>query len=156
MIEIEIPGHASLFIEHLVLDYNGTIAVDGIPIPGVLEMFLAMSRSLKIHFITADTHGTVHNYLKSEAISIHVLEKENQSLQKKAFITQLGASKVIVIGNGYNDHLMLKEAVIGIAVLQQEGLSFEALASSDILFTSIIDALDCLRNPMRLAATLRR
>jgi len=156
MIEIDIPGRASLSIEHLVLDYNGTIAVDGIPLPGVLEILMELSRSLKIHVITADTHGTVRNQFKPEAISIHVLEKENQPLQKKAFITQLGASRVVAIGNGYNDHLMLQKAAIGIAVLQQEGLSLQALLNADLLFTSIVDALDCFRNPMRITASLRR
>ena len=29
MIEITIPGHATLRLNHLVLDYNGTLAYDG-------------------------------------------------------------------------------------------------------------------------------
>jgi soluble P-type ATPase len=50
---------------------------------------------------------------------------------------------------------MLKEAIIGIAVIQKEGLSYEALANSDLVFSSIIDALECLRYPIRLIASLR-
>ena len=37
MIQIEIPGRDLITIEHLVLDYNGTIAEDGHLIPGVAE-----------------------------------------------------------------------------------------------------------------------
>jgi soluble P-type ATPase len=156
MVEIKIPGYVDLFIEHLVLDYNGTIAVDGIPLPGVLEILSELSRSLNIHVITADTHGSVKDQLQLENISVHILEEGNQCEQKKVFVTQLGASKSVAIGNGYNDYLMLKEAIIGIAVLQKEGLSYEALANSDLVFSSIIDALDCLRYPIRLIASLRR
>ena len=156
MIEIKIPGHAELFIEHLVLDYNGTLAVDGIPLPGVLEILSDLSRSLNIHIITADTHGNAQNYLEPDSFSIHILEEDDQYHQKKAFVSQLGPSKTVAIGNGYNDHLMLKEAIIGIAVLQKEGLSYEALENSDLVFSSIIDALDCLRYPIRLIASLRR
>ncbi len=29
MVEIPIPGHETLQLEHLVLDYNGTLACDG-------------------------------------------------------------------------------------------------------------------------------
>ena len=35
MLTISIPGGATLDIEHLVLDYNGTLAVDGVLLPGV-------------------------------------------------------------------------------------------------------------------------
>jgi soluble P-type ATPase len=156
MLEIKIPGYDELFIEYLVLDYNGTLAVDGIPLPGVLEILSELSRSLNIHVVTADSHRTAHNYFQLENISMHILEEGNQCQQKKVFVTRLGASKTVAIGNGYNDHLMLKEAIIGIAVLQKEGLSYEALANSDLVFGSIFDALDCIRYPMRLIASLRR
>ena len=156
MLEIKIPGRSDLFIEHLVLDYNGTLAVDGIPLPGVLDLLSELSKSFNAHIITADTHGEVQTYLKPGTYSIHILEKEDQCHQKQTFVTQLGASKTIAVGNGYNDHLMLREAAIGIAVLQKEGVSYAALANSDIVFTNIIDALDSLRHPLRLSASLRR
>ena len=37
MVRIKIPGMEFLEIEHLVLDYNGTIAINGILIDGVME-----------------------------------------------------------------------------------------------------------------------
>ena len=37
MISISIPGSGSLNLDHLVLDYNGTLAVDGVLLPGVKE-----------------------------------------------------------------------------------------------------------------------
>ena len=35
MIEIDVPGYGRLSLSHLVLDYNGTLAVDGELLPGV-------------------------------------------------------------------------------------------------------------------------
>ncbi|HBI27990.1 MAG TPA: ATPase P, partial [Peptococcaceae bacterium] len=37
MIVIDIPGRGELNLQHLVLDYNGTIAFDGSLIKGVEE-----------------------------------------------------------------------------------------------------------------------
>ena len=37
MVEINIPGYGMLRLEHLVMDYNGTLAVDGRLIDGVKE-----------------------------------------------------------------------------------------------------------------------
>jgi len=35
MIAVDIPGYRELRLEHLVLDYNGTLAEDGKLLPGV-------------------------------------------------------------------------------------------------------------------------
>jgi len=44
---------------------------------------------------------------------------------------------------------------LGIAVLQAEAASTEAVLAADILSRSILDALDLLLHPLRLTATLR-
>jgi len=69
-------------------------------------------------------------------------------------VHELGAQNCVCIGNGRNDRLMLKEAVLGIALRQQEGVALAALAAllaADIITGSIIDALD----PLRLIASMR-
>ena len=86
---------------------------------------------------------------------MHVIEKGNQDKAKACYIQKLGSDQCIAIGNGRNDALMLQRAAIGIALLQEEGLSLETLRHGDILFHSINDALDALLNPSRLVATLR-
>ncbi len=50
---------------------------------------------------------------------------------------------------------MLRAAALGIALVQREGASAEAIASADVVCSSVIDALDLLRNPKRLIASLR-
>jgi soluble P-type ATPase len=61
---------------------------------------------------------------------------------------------VVAIGNGRNDRKML-EAALGIALVQVEGGAVATLVSADVLALNILDALDLLRNPKRLVATLR-
>jgi hypothetical protein len=52
-----------------------------------------------------------------------------------------------------NDLAMLREVALGIAVLEHEGLGAQALIASDIVTTSIEDALDLLIHPKRLLAS---
>jgi soluble P-type ATPase len=71
-------------------------------------------------------------------------------------VLNLGKESVIAIGNGQNDVLMLRQAALGIAVLQQEGVFSKLFDCSDITCLTIIDALNLLLNPLRLIATLRK
>ncbi|MFZ4675090.1 MAG: hypothetical protein ACOYM4_05230 [Nodosilinea sp.] len=57
MIEINIPGFRHLQLAHLVLDYNGTLAIDGHLIPQVGKKLTKLSHDLHIHVLTADTFG---------------------------------------------------------------------------------------------------
>ena len=43
--------------EHLVMDVNGTLAVDGQLLDGVAEKVVSLRNRLTIHLLTADTHG---------------------------------------------------------------------------------------------------
>ncbi len=62
----------------------------------------------------------------------------------------------MAIGNGTNDQLLLKDAALGIGVIQQEGIAIASLTTADIAVTSCLAALDLLRNPQRVIATLRQ
>lgn len=59
MLSIPIPGRSTLQLQHVVLDYNGTIALDGELIPGVEDRLARLAAAVTIHILTADTHGTV-------------------------------------------------------------------------------------------------
>jgi len=156
MITIEIPGRKPLQIEHLVLDFNGTLAIDGKLIDGVRERLQALSSKLIVHVITADTFGTATHELRGIDCKVKVLEKERQDKQKKIYIKQLGKNKCITIGNGYNDWQMLKHAALSIATIQAEGVSSQATKHATIVCFSINHALDLFLNVNRLVATLRR
>jgi len=155
MIKIDIPGSRTIEAEHLVLDFNGTIAIDGRFIDGVLGLLVQVSADLKVHVLTADTFGTVQNELKGLPVTIKIIEPEQQIQQKLKYMNELGASHVIAIGNGKNDHLMLRESALSIGIIQAEGAYSQIFFDTQIICSSINDALSLLINPKRLIATLR-
>ena len=155
MFELDVPGFGQIRLEHMVSDFTGTLSVDGRLLPGVKDRLNKISEFLQIHILTADTFGMAKAELEGIKCDIHILTGDNHDIQKKRYLTNLGAEKVIAFGNGNNDRLMLKIAKIGVAVCLNEGCSIDAIKSADILVTSAIDALDLLLNTKRLKATLR-
>lgn len=156
MIEIRIPGYTQLQLRHLVLDYNGTLALDGALISGVEDRLRRLSALLAIHVLTADTFGGARDGTATLPVALSILPSPDQAGAKAAFVEHLGAEQCAAIGNGHNDHRMLQAAGLGIAVIQGEGAAQAASAAADLLFTSINDALDALLNPARIIAGLRR
>ncbi|MEK6290565.1 MAG: hypothetical protein V4793_04085 [Paraburkholderia tropica] len=57
MIVIDIPGFRTLNLAHLVLDFNGTLAVDGRLLDGVGPRLAALARELDLHVVTGNTYG---------------------------------------------------------------------------------------------------
>jgi len=155
MLDISIPGYKKLHFEHLVLDYNGTLACDGELLEGVSRSLAALAEHLQIHVVTADTFGKVRSRLASSTCKLVVLPQEGQDVGKRKYVEKLGAESVVSIGNGRNDRLMLERAALGIAVVQEEGAAAETLLAADVVCPSILAAFDLLRNPLRLTATLR-
>jgi P-type E1-E2 ATPase len=156
MIEIDIPGRDHLIIENLLLDLNGTIALDGIINPKVKEKINLLSQKLKIFILTADTLGSAQKITRGIEAKLALISPEDSSRGKMEFFKQFNANKTAVIGNGYNDHLILKEAILGIAVIGEEGASVHAMINSDSIVKNIFDALNLFIHPLRLKATLRR
>ena len=155
MFELDIPGFGHAHLEHLVSDFTGTLSVDGRLLPGVKERLNRIAEILKVHILTADTFGMAKSELNGINCDIHILTGDNHDVQKQHYVNDLGPDKVIALGNGNNDRLMLRAARIGVAVCLAEGCAIDAIKSADILVTSTTDALDLLFNPKRLKATLR-
>jgi P-type E1-E2 ATPase len=155
MKSLSIPGFGNLNLEHLVLDYNGTLAVDGQLLPGVKTVLNTLSRDLTIHVVTADTFGKAAEGLEQVDCRLRVLPAGQQDQAKVDFVNQLGAKRTASIGNGRNDRLMLAAAALGIAVILGEGASTLSLHAADIVCTDIVSALELLNHPLRLTATLR-
>jgi P-type E1-E2 ATPase len=155
MIQITIPGFGNLQIEHLVMDFNGTIAQDGRLLPGVRDHLQALAKDLQLHVITADTFGHVRSELEGMPCSMCVLDQDRQPEGKQDFVRRIGRHRVAAIGNGRNDRLMLRQAALAIAVILAEGAHSQVLLEADVVCTRISDALALLRHPLRLTATLR-
>lgn len=155
MIELAIPGFGKLRLEHLVLDYNGTLAVDGELLPGVKRRLAALSARLRIHVVTADTFGKARAGVAGLNCRLEILRGGEEDRAKAAYVRRLGPDRVACIGNGRNDRRMLRVAALGIAVVQAEGASTEALAAADLVVSAASEALDLLLQPRRLTASLR-
>ena len=154
MIVFEIPGRGRAEMEHLVLDLNGTLAVDGVIPEGVSARINELAASLQIHVLTADTFGSAAGYAQ-EGLQVWVLEPGDQVEAKARFVRGLGVERTVAIGNGMNDEGMLREAALGIVVLGREGAAARAILAADMVVPSVEDGLDLLRFPRRLVASLR-
>jgi P-type E1-E2 ATPase len=156
MIELTIPGRGDTQIRHLVMDVNGTLAVDGILAEGISKQITTLRDRVEIHLLTADTHGKqkiIDQALNLQAVRIL---PGDEAAQKAGYVRKLGSQHVVAIGQGTNDSLMLKEAAIGICVMSAEGLSTEALLTADLLMPDISTALELFEKPLRLIASLRK
>ena len=155
MLELHIPGFKDLDLEHLVLDYNGTLACDGQPLEGVPERVEALAAHLTVHILTADTFGTVQGQVAGWPCRVEVIPRDREAEAKVRYIESLGAGQTVAVGNGRNDRLMLKDAALGIVVIQTEGAALDALSAADLVVPGILEALDLLLHRQRLKATLR-
>jgi P-type E1-E2 ATPase len=156
MIELNIPGRGLIQLEHLACDVNGTLAVDGLLLDGVKQKLSNLRDRLTIHLLTADTHGrqgAIDQQLGMKSVRI---QPGDETGQKEEYITQLGAEKVVAIGQGANDAGMLQTAALGICVLSPEGTAVKTVLAADLVVTSVYEALDLLEKPLRIVATLRK
>jgi len=155
MISVDIPGWGNMEIENVVVDLNGTLATDGKIPSEARKKISSLANHVKIYILTVDTQGTATEEMGELRAELIKTERENSKEEKFNFVKTLSLEKTVVIGNGSNDQLILKEAGLGIAILGDEGISVTALKQADVLVKSMSDALDLLLKPKRLIATLR-
>jgi soluble P-type ATPase len=155
MLEIAIPGTETLHLDYLVADFNGTLACDGVLLPGVGEALCHLAQQLSLHVVTADTFGKAREALAGIPCELAILPPGDQGSAKRRYVENLGAARCASIGNGRNDRLMLAAAGLGIAVVQGEGAALETLLAAKVAAPNIHAALGLLLHPGRLVATLR-
>ncbi len=158
MFELEIPGWGKLSIKNLLLDFNGTLALDG----KVDEQALFLCSKvvgkyhLKPYIITAATNPVskeVIDLIKPELI---VIRPGNEAWQKLTVLLELGANETATAGNGANDKLMLSCSALGIAVFDGEGAVPGVLDSADIVVKSTVELFELFVYTKRIIGTLRR
>jgi len=156
MISIEIPGWGNMDIENIVLDLNGTIATDGKIPSKVKEKINFLSDKTRIYILTANTQGSATEEVKDMNVELIKIPEEDSKKGKSDFLKTINPEITVVIGNGSNDELILKDAALGIAVLGDEGMSISTMKNADIVVKDISDALDLFLKSKRLIATLRK
>jgi soluble P-type ATPase len=151
-IAVDLPGRPQHVLSDLILDFTGTLSLDGEILPGVAERLVALSSRCRITVMSADTFGQARGALASLPVEVRIIATGHDKAQR---VREIGPERVVAIGNGRNDVDMVSEAALGIAIVGPEGASGELLRVADVVVRSIIDALDLLANPLRLKATLR-
>lgn len=155
MIDVAIPGFGRLALTELVCDFNGTLARDGRLLDRARSLLPEVARVVNVRVVTADTFGSAQEELRDRSCELVLLGAKSQARAKKALVLRIGPERVVAVGNGRNDRLMLKTAALGIAVMGEEGLAGEAARAADVVARDIGDALELLLSPRRLTATLR-
>lgn len=155
MLQIAVPGRPALALEHLVLDYNGTLALDGALLPGVAPRLRLLAQQLRVHVVTADTFGTAAARLDGLPLTLAVIGPDGQTEAKRAYVVALGAERCAAVGNGANDAAMLAAVALGVCVTGPEGAAGAAVQAAALVAPDIGAALDLLLRPQRLVATLR-
>lgn len=158
MFELEVSGWKKLFIKNLLLDFNGTLAIDGV----VDEKAVLLCReilkkyNLKSYIITAATNPVPEKILEILQTELIIIEPGNEAWQKLNALVRIGAEVTAAAGNGANDELMLSVAALGIAVFNGEGACPEALLAADIVVKNAVELFELFLYPKRLYGTLRR
>lgn len=153
--KVDIPGYGFLDLEYLVLDYNGTIAVDGQIPEHMREGLKKLAERFRIYVVTADTHGNAKAQCSDLPVEIRTFPSLNAALAKREIVEGLGSDKCICMGNGRNDVQMCRIAGLSVAVMDAEGMYGGLLKEADICVRSMEDGLELLMNEKRLIATLR-
>lgn len=155
MLNIDIPGFGELKLKYALIDFNGTVAVDGKLIEGIAKPLNELSNDIEVHILTGDGHGTAKSELKDVNCILTIVPSENQGISKQQYLRKLNPKQSLAIGNGRNDGYILSESALGIAILGSEGVAKEAMQGCNLLVPSIFVALELLKDPSRLRATLR-
>ena len=153
-LSVSIPGERRpLRIDHVVFNFNGTLASDGKLVRGVSDRIRRLASLVDVVVMTADTFGTAQTVLNNLPVNCHVVARGRD---KRRFVESLGGAHVAVVGNGRNDVPMFQRAVLGIAVCGTEGTATELLRAATIVVGNVNHAIDLLLEPKRLIATMRR
>ena len=156
MISIQRPGMEDLDIHFVLIDFEGTLAMDGRVHPKAKDKVNLLSKRASIYILTKSNREKVEETLRKMKAEILYVAEGDSSQQKLNVLQRLGPHQTAVIGNGLDDGQIMEQAGLGMCVIGKEGSSAEAMAKADLVVTHVLDALDFLLKPLRQRATLGR
>ncbi len=156
MISIQRSGMENLDIHYVLIDFEGTLAMDSRVHPKAKEKVNLLSKRATIYILTKSNREKVEKSLRKMKVDIVYVTEGDASQQKLNVLQRLGPHLTAVIGNGLDDLQMMDQAGLGMCVIGKEGSSAEAVAKADLVVTNVLDALDFLLKPLRQRATLGR
>lgn len=153
--KLVIPEYKTLEIDTIFLDYNGTIAIDGVIPASMRRRLEVLAQSFRVYVLTADTHGNAKEQCAGLPVILETFPTGNAREYKRELVKSMGGRHCAAVGNGRNDEGMLKEAGLSIAVMDKEGMCGRLLKEADLCVRSMQDALDLFLYPDRIIAGLR-
>lgn len=156
MILIQRPGQPPIDIEHLLIDYEGTLASDGRVHPKAKDKINLLAKRISVYILTKGEREKIEEQLRKLKAEILFFTEGDASREKLDLLRKLGPERTVAIGNGVDDAPMLEEAGFSICVIGREGASGETLKRADMVVTDILDALDFLLKPLRQKAILSK
>lgn len=81
--KIAIPEYKTLDVDTLFLDFNGTIAVDGMIPASVRERLVLLSEQFRIFILTADTNGSAKEQCEGLPVVLQTFPTGNAREYKK-------------------------------------------------------------------------
>lgn len=147
-------GVGELELTTIILDLNGTLAVRGELVDGVIQRLQKLKElGYTIYLFTGDQRGTAQAQAAKLGIEVR---KATTSEEKRSLTLELNVDQTVAIGNARIDIGTFDSVKLRIGTLQAEGLHTEILKHIDILVPSINDALDLLLDPDTFNATMRK
>ena len=154
MITIHRPGKEPLEIDSILIDFEGTLASDRRVHPKAKDKINLLSKRTSVFILTKGEREAVEEVLRKVKAEIIYLSEGESSARKLERLRQSGELRTVVMGNGADDASFLEKAGLAICVVGKEGAFGDALRNADLVFTSVLDALDFLLKPLRQKATL--
>jgi len=148
------PGRAPLEIESVLIDFEGTLAMDRRVPPKAKDKINLLSKRLKIFILTQAPREVVEKALRRTEAEVIYLKEGDASREKLDLLRHLGTDRTVAIGNGFDDASLIEEAALGICVIGKEGTATEAIEKADVVVLNVLDGLDFILKPLRQKATL--
>jgi len=157
MKRIKIPNLGELIIKNVIFDINGTLQFQGKISDEVIEKFKELREIYNVFLISSDTRGNLKDL--AQKLGVHHVKIQPEGITdaeaKNNELLKLGKENTVAIGNGNNDFLMLKNALLGICILGTEGAATKSILNSDVILPDPLSALEFLLDEKTMIATLR-
>ncbi len=147
-----IPGVRTFNIKNIFIDYNGTIACDGVLHKGLIKQLELLALEFNVFILTGDTFGTVQDTFNNTAIEVILAYT---ALDKLMAVKKRHPDDSIAIGNGSIDYKMFDAVGISFCVVGREGASYKAISHADIIVTEFEHVLEMIKQPKKIIATLK-
>ena len=154
MILLQRPGQDPLEIEFIMLNFEGTLATAQRVHPKAKDKINLLSKRARIFIFTTGEKESVSAVLRNVKAEVVYLREGEASRGKLDLLQQLEPRRAVAIGSGMSDIEMIQNSGLGIGVMSREGTLSDVIGKADLVFMTVIDALDFLLKPLRQKETL--